>query len=101
MLLSAALLFAVLSTAVGLALSNGSTSVRVEGAVLGLVLYGCLALFLRQRPRVVAVAVTSLSVLGAAANVISPNAAQLSVAALSVVSAGLALAALRVLPKRE
>jgi hypothetical protein len=100
-LLTAAWLFAVTATALGLVVSNGSTSARVAATVLGLLIYGSLALFIRQRPRVVAVAVLILSALGAAANVMSPNAAQLLVMALSVVSAGLAVAALPVLPTRE
>jgi hypothetical protein len=90
-----ALVLDVAAFSVGFTLGSGSAVVRVQAAGLAVFLYACLAWWSASHTRRVAVAVLVLSVIGATANLVSPDAASLVVAVLSVASGALAVAALR------
>lgn len=92
-LLRSSLVLAVVATGVGLARGNAPASIRIGSFVFSLVLYAGLVLLITKRPRVVAVTVAVLSAIAVALNIYSPTVRQALVAATSIASAGLAVAA--------
>jgi hypothetical protein len=92
-----ALALDVAALAVGLTFGGGSPSLRLQGAVLAVLIYGCLAWWSAPHTKRVAVAVLVLSVVAAATNLVSPDAVSLVVGSLSSVSAASAVAALAAL----
>ena len=96
-----ALVLDVAALTVAFTLGRGSPSLRLQAAVLAVLIYACLAWWSASRTRLVAVAVLVLSLSGATANFTSPDAVSLVVASLSVASAAVALVALAAVHRGE